>query len=475
MSLPDRIWLALRHLRIRLVESVLVIIATAVGVALVSGIVGFIRAYDQQTDYLLAHPAYREVLVEVIGAETQLREAAVPFDPVATAEINLGINDLRLAMDNVPSITFGYLADATILSPGLPGVDVMRGTGGGRQGSATDAESAPSGGADDTRAIAARPDASARFDIEQFFSADPDVVTQLPLDSFAGLRVTADYFGAYGLEAARGTLFDDDDVDGGNPVIVLGSQLARTLFPDSDPTGNRVRLGLQTYTVIGVLEASPLHDVTTGTRLDRLAFVPNAAARVSFGGNVMRVQRPTRTLRFAVGDSAELEVAVARLGAHSEGEYGVGMVRIAAAVEALREEREKLGRVLSVALFLAAAALCIASINLFNLMLMRVVRQTKGIGILRALGATRRDIFRSVATESALMSLAGALIGFAAAPFVSQLMARTLVTDAALPAAVSWPFLAAGALGALAFNLLFSVWPAHQAGCVNASLAIRTE
>ncbi len=462
MSLLDRIWMALRHLRTRLVESVLVVVATAVGVALVSGMIGFIRAYDQQTDYLLAHPAYREVLVEVIGAETQLSEAAVPFNPATTAEINLGINDLRLAMDNVPAVSFGYLADATTLSPGLPGVDVMRGAG-------------SRAGMDDTRAIAARPDAAARLDLEQFFETDPDVVTEFPVDSFAGLRVTADYFGAYGLEAADGTLFDDHDVDGGNLVIVLGSHLARTLFPDSEPIGTRIRLALQTYTVIGVLVASPLHDVSTGTRFDRIAFVPNAAAQMSFAGNVVRFQRPTRTLRFAVADSADLETAFAQLGSHFEGEYGPGSVRITAPVDALRGEREKLGRILSVVLFLAAAALAIASINLFNLMLMRVVKQTKGIGILRALGASRHDIFGGVATESVLMSLAGAAIGFGAAPVVSQLMARTLFTDAGLTATISWPFLAAGALGALAFNLLFSVWPAHQAGCIDASLAIRTE
>ena len=496
MSFRDRIWMGLRHLRTRSVESALIIIATAIGVALVSGMIGFIRAYDLQTEYLLAHPAYREVLVEVIGAETQLSEPAVPFDPVTTAEINLGVSDLHLAKESVPAIAFGYLADATTLSPGLAGVDVLRGIsggigGGGAAGGAAGnvarspvpdgdehLRGAGSGGGRWGSADAEEsgsPPTGSRFDLEQFFQADPDVVTELPLDSFAALRVTADYFRAYGLEAARGTLFDDRDVDDGTPAIVLGSQLARTLFPDSDPVGKRVRLALQTYTVMGVLATSPLHDVDTGTRLDRLAFVPNAAARFSFAGNVVRLQRPTRTLRFAVADSADLEAAVAQLGSHFDGEYGPGSVRVAAPVEALREEREKLGRILSVVLFLAAAALTIASINLFNLMLMRVVKQTKGIGILRALGASRRDIFRGIATESALMSVAGAAAGLGAAPIVSRLLARTLFADPGGAAAVSWPFLAAGALAALAFSLLFSVWPAHQAASVDASLAIRTE
>ncbi len=501
MSIVDRVRFGLRHIASRLVESLLVIIATAMGVALVASVASFVHSFNAQTVYLLGHPAYRELLVQVVGSETQLPEPAVPFDPVVSSDIGLGIADVALAMEAAPAVDFGYLADATSLSTGFAGADVARGGGaGGAMGAvraatggggavsggggtrSESAEEAPGAGGSDggTGSGGASPEGSppgsaARFDLNQFFEADPDVMTELPLSSFGGVRVTADYFDAYGLQAERGSLFTDQDVEAGNQVLVLGRRLADILFPDHDPLGTRVRLGLQTFTVIGVLEPSALNDTHTGTQFDRLAFVPNASAQVSFGGNVVRVQRPTRTLRFAVADSAALGSAVDQLAAHFETEYGVGAARITAPVEVLRVEREKLSRILSVVLFLAAAGLFIASINLSNLMLMRVAKQTKGIGIMRALGGSRREIFRTVATESALMSTAGAGIGLAAAPFVYRLLTSTLVAGHVGAGELSWTFLLLGAGGAFAFSLLFGVWPAHQAARIDASLAIRTE
>ena len=505
MSWIDRMRVALRHIRTRVVESTLVIVATAVGTALVAAMVSFVHAYDAQTEYLLAHPAYRELIAEVVGEETQIAEPAVRFDATTAGQITLGVPELRLALTTAPAVAYGYLADATELSTGVPGAEIARGAaaalgggmgaggamGGALRGAAAEGVppgtgvTAPGGGERTAREFATPGDSglegepaaapAARFDFEQFFQTDPDVITDLPLNSFSGLRVTAEYFAAYGLDPAVGSLFTDDDVESGNQVLVLGSQLARTLFPGRDPLGTRVRLLFQTYTVIGILEPSPLSDIETGVLFDRLAFVPNAAARISFGGSVVRFQRPTRTLRFAVADSAELEQAALQLAAHFEGEYGAGAVRVTAPVEALRADRDKLSRVLSVVLFLASAGLFIASINLFNLMLMRVVKQTKGIGIMRALGGSRREIFLTFASESALMSVAGAGIGLAVSPVVYRLLASSLVAGHIAAARVSWPFLLLGALAACGFSLIFGIWPARQAAAIDASLAIRTE
>ena len=126
-------------------------------------------------------------------------------------------------------------------------------------------------------------------------------------------------------------------------------------------------------------------------------------------------------------------------------------------------------------LFLAIAGLFIASINLFNLMLMRVIRRTKSVGISRAIGASRREVFREFVSESALMSVTGAAIGLIAAPFVFRMLQSSLVTEGVGEGLVSWPYLVAGAVGALAFSALFGVWPARQAARIDASLAIRTE
>jgi hypothetical protein len=557
MTVKDRLWVSLRHIRGRMVESTLVIVATTVGVALVAAMVAFIQAYDHQTEYLLSHPAYRELLVEVIGNETELTEPATPYDPTTTREIRLGAENLDEVLQDAPLVAYGYLADAEMLSTTIPGAGFARGFAGryaggdmtinqastvnaGRDSAAGSSDSAggadasggavasgdaqvadtPSGdtaegemvfsfrGADGTEVTAELPpggfqapegfqppegfvppeggpagrgagrdgadDSQRNFDLEQFFQTDPDVVTELPVDSFPGRSITADFFDAYGLTATDGSLFTSEDVEQGNKVIVLGSELARTLFPDGDAIGTRVRLNLQTWTVIGILAPTTLTDVDTNTPFGRVAFVPNGEAQFSFGGARVRFQRLTRTLRFAVANSANLDAAAMQLQAHFDAEFGEGTVRITAPIDALRSEREKLGRILGVVLFLAAAGLFIASINVFNLMLMRVIKRTKSVGITRAIGATRRGITRQFFSESALMTVIATGIGLAVSPIVYRMLGSALVQETAT-AGMNWPYLVVGAIAAMAFSLLFGVYPARQAGRIDAAVAIRTE
>ncbi|MEE8440863.1 MAG: ABC transporter permease [Spirochaetia bacterium] len=512
MNLFDRIMLSMRHLKGRLVESILVVLATAIGVALVAAMAAFIRSYDQQTEYLLSHPAYRELLVEAVGNETELDEPAVEYDPDTTSEVSLGYDDIQVAMENTTLVTYGYLADREQLSTQLGGGRFSgRGEagggfrfGGGFQGGGADA--ADAGGEhfgsviDGADAGTARGEGTdlgdhdpfnafrgqggeaegfgegpGQFNLDQFFRTDPDVLTELPLESFPGARVSAEFFEAYGLIIAEGSALTDEDLAGGNQVIVFGSSLANVLFPDGDGIGTRIRLNFQTYTVIGILSPTTLVETETGVSYNDVAYVPNAAAQVSFGGNVVRWRQHVRTLRFAVGDSAFLGPAAAELEAHFDAEFGEGTVRITAPLQELETERKKLSRILTVVLFLAGTGLFIASINLFNLMLMRVIKRTKGIGINRALGATRREIARQFLNESAFMSLTGAVIGFAVSPLVYRLLQSTLVAGVAEVTVVKWPFLLVGAFGAFLFSLTFGAYPARRAGRTDAALAIRME
>ncbi|TVQ24379.1 MAG: FtsX-like permease family protein [Spirochaetaceae bacterium] len=507
MSWADRLWMSIRHIRGRLVESILVISATAIGVALVAAMFAFIRSYDRQTDYLLSHPAYREITVEVVGNETEITEAAVRFDASVSRAISLGTADLARARASVAAVDHGYLADAERFVVGSPLTAANRtaiasqwgaigGTGGIAGGGATGARGQGSGAADGQ----ARADGefgftvprgteggtgTATMDPEQMraqFEAllgtgddDAAVVSELPVDGFSGYRVTGEFFAAYGLRAAEGTVFTNEDIEAGNQAIVLGHDLARTLFPNSTAIGSRIRLGIQTFTVVGVLAPTGVRSIETGTSFNRLGFVPNAAAQVQFAGRAISFQRPTRTLRFAIDDSSRLDAAVQQLILFFDSEYGPGTTRVTASLNALTSERQKLSRILAVVLFLAAAALFIASINLFNLMLMRVIKRTRGIGISRAIGASRREIFRQFINESACMSLTGAAIGLLLAPIAYGLLRTSLIADVGAVDLMNWLYFVIGAALALAVSVLFGVYPARQAGRVDASLAIRSE
>ena len=555
-----------------MVESILIVAAIAVGVALVAAMTAFWGDYNRQTDILLNDPAYREVVVQVVGLEKELTEPVAEYDPETAKSVSIGVDELELAMRSVSAAEYAYLGDRTRLQAGI--ADRLRnaiadgrlgpaGEAGGTQPSGVqptgvqptgaqarstpdepvserdltieeeaaifgksdedvelartfsidekdDAEPAESamderldgeaendepdaatasdgggrGGEPRGAGFAGRPGgAPGGFDLQQLLQGSGDVTTEFPVDWVAAVQATEQVFPAYGVDVARGSLFTDDDVRTGNLVMVLGASLAQTLFPDQDPVGQRAVFGIRTFTIIGVLEPSEIRDTETGLSLNDVAFIPNSEAQISFGGRTIELQGASQTLRFAVADSSEIDLAVSQIESFFEAEYGPGVVSINARIEEAAQERDQIGRVLVVVLFLATAALFIASINLFNLMLMRVIKRTKDVGINRAIGASRGSVFRSFLNESALLSLMGTVVGLAASPIVYRLLTTSLVvttqslaSQRGLGASGStWLLLVAGAAVAAGISLIFGVWPARQASRIDASLAIRTE
>lgn len=461
MSFTDRLEFSWRYLKSRPVETLLVVLATALGVGLVAAMVSFITAFDRQTEELVEQPAYREILAEAVGDESELDEAVVEVTVDRADQVRLTLDDLTAALESAPSVKYAYTAERFQVRTDSPFARV---------------------------AIAAgSPGDDERVDRQQMMQRlmdlqeeEGEVVEELPLDSFPGMQVTAQFFDAYGLHAASGSLITDEDVDAGNRVVVLGSSLATDLFPQGNPLGLKFRVGGFAYTVIGVLALSDVSWPEDGTKIDRIAFIPNPAAQIRAAGAAFELRRftgggfGTNTLRFAVATQNDLEPAVAQLGVAFDTAYGESLVALTAPVEALRAERLRNSRVLAVILFLASAGLFIASINLFNLMITRVLKRSKSIGINRACGASRGDVFRQFLNEAFLMSIIGGVLGISAAPLINRLLARSLISSGAATGVGVVPLLLGG-LGAMAFTLLFGVIPARQAARTDAALVIRSE
>jgi ABC-type antimicrobial peptide transport system permease subunit len=72
------------------------------------------------------------------------------------------------------------------------------------------------------------------------------------------------------------------------------------------------------------------------------------------------------------------------------------------------------------------------------------------------------------------MTIIATAIGFALSPLVYRMLGESLVQEAAA-GGVNWTYLLIGALAAMAFSLLFGVYPARQAGRIDAAVAIRSE
>jgi ABC-type antimicrobial peptide transport system permease subunit len=124
----------------------------------------------------------------------------------------------------------------------------------------------------------------------------------------------------------------------------------------------------------------------------------------------------------------------------------------------------------TVILFLALAGLLIAAVNVSNILMSRALRRQKTIGILKALGSSKRMIFTLFFREAFTIGILAALAGIAVSIGLARLMRETTGF-----AAVNPVMLVAGIGVSWIISSVLTVFPALQASKIPAAEAMRTE
>lgn len=276
-----------------------------------------------------------------------------------------------------------------------------------------------------------------------------------------------DFFRIKHWEIARGEAFDDAQLRRSARVALLGATVAKDLYDDQSPLGERLFINRVPFEVIGVLaERGQGLDVTNE---DAQVYVPLTAAM----RRLMNVEH-YNAIVLEVGDFAAMPGAVRdltdllrdrhRTGAFKPDDFSVlnqqelGNTRLAAA--------KRLGFFVR---WIGLSALLVAGVGVLAIAWITVRERTREIGTRRALGATATDIFFQFAFEAMVLAIAGALCGLGAGWAVSKLVAaRTAV-----------PFVFDGGNAALALtaailiNLAFVSWPARRAARLDPIVALR--
>ncbi|NPV81030.1 MAG: hypothetical protein HPY52_12290 [Firmicutes bacterium] len=298
------------------------------------------------------------------------------------------------------------------------------------------------------------------------------------------MAITPEFFDAYGLRLGQGTFFTKSDISAGSNVIVLGSKLAKRLFGDAPAIGQELLWGFapvgpggsrggasSSYTVIGVLEPVSPDAKGKGTGLsdpmdqfDECGFIPITSTWEHRG--------PDTTLReiwVMPASAKEAPVALDEVRKFVEREYRGG-VAVHSALDDMKHAMRSLRGLAMAILLIASAGMVIAAINILNLMLARVLRRTKAIGISIALGASRQDIFLQLLGESFILGLAGGGIGLILAMGGVRLIA--MVTQGFVVTVGLWG-LAAGIGASCLASLVFGAYPAYLAARSVAADALR--
>lgn len=262
---------------------------------------------------------------------------------------------------------------------------------------------------------------------------------------------TREFFTVRKLELARGELLPREEVHRGRPVVVLGRKVAAELFPGEEAVGQVVRIGAWRMRVIGVLAPK---GVQLGLDLDDAAVIPVATAMRMFD------RRSLYRILVEVHGTADLEETQRRTAALLLERHGEDDVTILTQDALVSTFSSILGALTLAVGAIGAISLTVAGIGIMNVMLVSVSERTREIGLLRAIGAGRRQLLAVFLTEASLLSAAGGLAGLSLGWGAVRILVAVFP---ALPAAPP-PWAIAAALGlSLGVGALFGFLPARRA------------
>ena len=215
---------------------------------------------------------------------------------------------------------------------------------------------------------------------------------------------TAEYVDIRTLKLAQGRFLARDDWRRGASEAVIGAKIRDELFGAQPALGQLVRVGDRRIRIVGVMASA---GQGLGSNVDELVLVPVSLAQAMFNSNTLFRVLVEANSREAI-EPAKAQVTEI-IKARHEGEEDVTVIT----QDAVLSTFDKLLGALTLAVAgIAAISLAVAGVLVMNVMLVSVTQRTAEIGLLKALGATGRTIRILFLTEAALLSLAGAVLGY---------------------------------------------------------------
>jgi predicted permease len=274
--------------------------------------------------------------------------------------------------------------------------------------------------------------------------------------------VSGHYFSAMEIPLRSGRFFNEQDNPTSPKVVIVDEYMARQLWPDQNPIGQRIHYG-------GVSDNEPWETVV-GVVGRVKQYTLDADSRIALYRP--QTQYPTGTMNVVLrtgADPAALTSAVKQTIRALDSDLPLYNVRT---MEQRMEESLARRRfsMLLLALF-ACVALALATIGTYGVMAYLVNQGTREIGIRMALGATQMGIVRLVVWKGMALALSGVAVGLAGAFALSRLM-RSLLFG--VSPADPLTFVAISLLLALV-TLLASYVQAHRAAHIDPIVSLRYE
>jgi len=278
------------------------------------------------------------------------------------------------------------------------------------------------------------------------------------------------YLELNGYKIAYGRNITGAEVESGMNVCLIGSAVAAKLFPDNSARAIDAVVNVDhiPYRVIGVLEDKGSSAFFNTSKIVITSY--NNIRRIFSSTNnsyILAVQvQDLKKIDLATGEAAGVFRPIRKLAVTDADNFFID--KSDSIAESLLTN---LGFLEKGTIGIAFITLIGAAIGLMNIMLVAVNERTKEIGLVKALGGTKKDIRSQFLFESVIISLMGAMAGIVAGILVGNLVALLLNTGFVIP----WGWVIAGIIVCFVVGLAAGLYPAYKASRLDPIVALRYE
>lgn len=237
--------------------------------------------------------------------------------------------------------------------------------------------------------------------------------------------VSQEFIDIQGLEFSKGRFYNESEANSGSTVIVLGDEIATSLFGNLEPIGKNVRLYGQRFTVIGVLkkQGASLFDSD-----DASAFIPVNFVRRLYGDNNTALTnviiiKPEKGVDMEAY-KGELTQKLRNFRGMKAGEIDNFFINVFSGftdlLDGIISKMNLMGWVI------AGFSLLVGGFGIANIMFVSVKERTNLIGIQKSLGAKNKFILFQFLFEAVILCVIGGTIGLIFVYIISIVMTNVL-------------------------------------------------
>jgi putative ABC transport system permease protein len=280
---------------------------------------------------------------------------------------------------------------------------------------------------------------------------------------------TADYIKTTNFTFEQGRFYSEIESNAGRQVAVIGSEIAKKLFPNMSALGRTIKIGNFNYKVVGVL-AEQGSFILGPWNPDNQVYIPiETIFKNFFNRSFKTITINVRANGPEMVDETKSEIEgvmrkVRGLTYNQENDFSINQQ------EGLQQSYNSIVGVIQIAgLFITSLSLFVGAIGIMNIMFVSVKERTKEIGLRKAIGAKKRAILSQFLLESSVICFIGGLAGLIAAIIIS------LLINQFVPTSIQIDSIIIGIGVSLITGIISGFAPAYTAANMDAVEALRYE